>query len=75
MTGDSALNRLSCSGRIEDDEGKTVTIRGRDGTVYVQGNGKYTVTVLSHEAAANLSGASEMTRWMDHQAELPEEFL
>ncbi|MCI9633686.1 MAG: hypothetical protein HFH18_10695 [Ruminococcus sp.] len=75
VTGDSALNRLSCSGRIEDDEGKTVTIRGRDGTVYVQGNGKYTVTVLSHEAAANLSGASEMTRWMDHQAELPEEFL
>lgn len=75
VTGDSALNRLSCSGRIEDDEGQTVTVRGRDGTVYVQGSGKYTVTVLSHEAAANLSGASEMTRWTDHQAELPEEFL
>lgn len=75
VTGDSSLNRLSCSGRIEDDEGKTVTIRGKDGTVYVQGTGKYTITVVSHEPAANLSGASEMSRWTEHQAEVPEIFL
>ena len=75
VTGNSSLNRLSCSGRIEDDEGKTVTIRGKDGTVYVQGTGKYTITVVSHEPAANLSGASEISRWTDHQTEVPEIFL
>ena len=75
VTGDSSLTRLSCSGRIEDEEGKTVTIRGRDGTVYVKGTGKHTIMVMSHEPVANLSGASEMNRWTDYQAELPDVFL
>ncbi len=72
VTGNSTLSRLSCKGKIVDNEGQTVTVRGTDGTLYVQGTGKYTVTVIYYEMAANMSGASEMTRWTDHQAKLPE---
>ena len=72
VTGDSTLTQLSGRGKLEDDEGGTVTIQGIDGTVYVQGSGKYTVTVHAYETEANMSGASEMTRWMDHQVKIPE---
>lgn len=72
VTGDSTLTRLSGRGKLEDDEGGTVTIQGIDGTVYVQGSGKYTVTVHAYETEANMSGTSEMTRWMDHQVKIPE---
>lgn len=72
VTGDSTLTRLSSMGKLEDDEGGAVTIQGIDGTVYVQGSGKYTVTVHVYETAANMSGASEKTRWMDHQVKIPE---
>lgn len=72
VTGDSTLTRLSCRGKIVDDGGDTVTVRGTDGTTYVQGTGKYTVTVNDYEIAANMSGASEMSSWTEHQAALPE---
>lgn len=72
VTGDSTLTRLSCRGKIMDDGGDTVTVRGTDGTTYIQGNGKYTITVNDYEIAANMSGASEMSSWTDHQAALPE---
>lgn len=72
VTGNSTVTRLSCKGKIVDDTGKTVTIRGTDGTTYVQGTGKYTITVVYYEMAANLSGASEMTSWTEYRAALPE---
>lgn len=72
VTGDSTLTRLSCKGTIKDDEGDTVTVLGTDGTAYVQGTGRYTVTVLYYEMAANTSGASKLSRWSDYQVAVPE---
>lgn len=73
VTGNSTVSRLSCQGTIVDDEGNAATVQGRDGTVYIQGAGKYTVTVDVYEALANMSGASEVTRWADHQVEIPQD--
>ena len=50
VTKDSQLSSLTNKGTIKDTEGKTVTIKGSDGTVYVQGDSTYTVTVKSYTA-------------------------
>lgn len=50
VTKDSQLSSLPNKGTIKDTEGKTVTIKGSDGTVYVQGDSTYTVTVESYTA-------------------------
>ena len=50
VTKDSQLSSLTNKGTIKDAEGKTVTIKGSDGTVYVQGDSAYTVTVESYTA-------------------------
>ena len=50
VTKDSQLSSLTNKGTIKDAEGKTVTIKGSDGTVYVQGDSAYTVTVDSYTA-------------------------
>ena len=50
VTKDSQLSSLTNKGTIKDTEGKTVTIMGSDGTVYVQGDSTYTVTVESYTA-------------------------
>ncbi len=73
VTGDSTLSRLSSRGTLLDDEGNAVTVEGKDGTLYMQGTGKYTVTVDTYEAMTNMSGASEPTTWMEHQVEIPQE--
>ena len=50
VTKDSQLSSLTNKGTIKDAEGKTVTIKGSDGTVYVQGDSAYTVTVDAYTA-------------------------
>ena len=50
VTKDSRLSSLTNKGTIKDAEGKTVTIKGSDRTVYVQGDSAYTVTVDSYTA-------------------------
>lgn len=50
VTKDSQLSSLTNKGTIKDTEGKTVTIKGSDGTVYVKGDSTYTVTVESYTA-------------------------
>ena len=72
VTGDSVLTGLSNSGTIVDEDGNTVTVKGSDGTVYVEGTGSYTVTVESYSDSADLSGSSEVTQWSDYQVEKPE---
>ena len=57
VTGDSRLTNLSNEGTIVDDKGKTVTIKGSDGTVHVQGDSTYTITVDHYSDTADLSGA------------------
>lgn len=73
VTGDSTLSSLSCSGTIADEEGKTVTVKGNDGTVYVEGDSEYSITVDSYTADADLSGMSQTAQWEDWQMEKPEE--
>ena len=46
---------------------------GTDGTVYVEGTSEYTITVVSYEETADLSGASETAAWADYEVERPEE--
>lgn len=73
VTGDSTVSALYCAGTIEDNEGKTVTVKGTDGTVYVKGDGSYTITVTSYEDSADLSGASTTTSWSAYETEKPAE--
>ena len=48
VTGNSTVTSLTCNGSITGDDGKSVTIAGTDGTVFVQGTGKYTITTGSY---------------------------
>lgn len=50
VTKDSRLSGLTNKGTIKDADGKAVTIKGSNGTVYVQGDSAYTVTVESYTA-------------------------
>lgn len=73
VTGDSTVSALHCAGTIEDNEGKNVTVKGTDGTVYVEGDSSYTITVTSYEDSADLSGASTATSWSAYETEKPSE--
>ena len=59
VTGDSAVTSLSNAGKIIDANGKTVTIKGTDGKVYVKGDSKYTVTVEKYSEEADTSGVGK----------------
>lgn len=67
VTKDSTLTKLSCAGKVVDKNGKTVTIKGTDGTVYVKGTSSITVTVSEYSDSADLSGASKTTSWSDYK--------
>lgn len=75
VTGDSSLTTLANEGTIVDSEGKTVSIMGEDGTLYVEGDSAYTVTVGSYEEQADLSGSVTPDTWENMQIEKPEELL
>lgn len=69
VTGDSTLSKLSCAGKIMDESGKTVTVKGLDGTVYVEGESDYVITVGSYVETADLKGASTGTTWESYEVE------
>ena len=71
VTGDSTLSELQNSGTIVDADGHTVTIKGSDGTVYVEGTSEYTITVSSYKTTADTSGATAATSWSDYEVERP----
>lgn len=73
VTGDSTVKGLYCAGTISDAEGNTVTIKGTDGIVYVEGTSDYTITTESYEDQADLSSASQTTSWSDYEVEKPAE--
>lgn len=73
VTGDSTLTKLYNAGTIVDNDGKAVTIKGTDGTVYVKGESKYTVTVSSYSTKADLSGMTKNTAWKDYEVSKPSE--
>ncbi len=45
VTEGCAFENLQCCGEIVDEEGKAVTVKGTDGTVYMQGDSDITITV------------------------------
>lgn len=69
VTGDSTLTALYNEGTIQDADGKTVTVKGTDGTVYVQGDSSYTITVSSYSDSADLSGAGTMDSFSSYAVE------
>ena len=71
VTGDSTLTNLYNEGTIVDENGKTVSIVGADGTVYVSGTSDYTVTVSSYSSSADFSGAATADSWSNHAVEKP----
>ncbi len=71
ITGNSTLTKLYNAGSIVDSSGKTVTIKGTDGTVYVKGSSKYTITVSSYSTNVDLSGMTEASAWTDYETEKP----
>ncbi len=67
VTGDSVLTALYNEGSITDSNGNTVSIVGNNGTVYVQGDSPYTVTVDGYGESADFSGAGTLTDWSDYE--------
>ena len=72
VTGDSTVSTLSNAGTIVDDSGKNVTIKGTDGTVYVEGDSDYTITVDKYEDTAYTSGSDTVASWSDYEVEKPD---
>ena len=53
--------------------GKTVTIQGTDGTVYVQGDSEYTITTGSYSDTADMSGATAIQDQSVYTVEKPDQ--
>lgn len=73
VTGDSTVSGLHNEGTIQDNLGRTVSIVGKDGTVYVKGNSEYTITTGSYDTQADMSGADEAGTFADYKVEKPDE--
>lgn len=73
VTGDSTIDDLYNAGTITDADGKTVTIRGTDGKVYVEGTSSYTITVDSYSTEDKSSEALETPVYADYEVERSEE--
>ena len=48
------------------ENGQSVTVKGTDGTVYVQGTSDVTVTVGSYSTNVDTSGAATADSWSDY---------
>ncbi len=66
VTADSTLGSLCCAGTITDAEGRTVTVVGQDGTVFVQGESDVTVTAASWSTETDVSGAGTVDTFAEH---------
>jgi hypothetical protein len=66
VTGNSKITYLECAGTITDAAGNAVTVVGTDGTVYVQGNSEYIVTVSSFTTEVNLDDSGAIDSFEDH---------
>lgn len=73
VTLTSALTSLANEGTIKDADGNSVTIKGTDGTVYVQGTSSYTITVGSYSTSADMSGAASADSFSDHAVDKPDQ--
>ena len=73
VIGDSTVSSLENEGTIVDSNGKTVTIQGTDGTVYVQGDSEYTITTGSYSDTADMSGATAIQDQSVYTVEKPDQ--
>lgn len=73
VTGDSTVSSLENERTIVDSNGKTVTIQGTDGTVYVQGDSEYTITTGSYSDTADMSGATAIQDQSVYTVEKPDQ--
>lgn len=74
VTDDSEVTNLCCAGKIEDENGNTVTIKDADDNVLVSGTSDCTVTVLgTYSQDVDLSGADTATSFDDFAVEVPDE--
>ncbi|MDO4379220.1 MAG: hypothetical protein Q4C64_08860 [Erysipelotrichia bacterium] len=67
----STLTTLNNAGTISDADGNKVTIQGTDGTVYVKGKSKYTITVSNYSTKADTSNASKITKYSTFKQNKP----
>ena len=72
VTGDSTITSLSNAGTITDEDGKTVSIVGTDGTTYVEGDSDYTITVGSYQDSTDTSASTTVDDWSNYEVERPE---
>lgn len=71
VTADSTLTSLYNEGQVVDANGKTVTIKSTDGTVYVQGDSDLTVTVSDYSTSADFSGAYTANSFSSYEVTNP----
>ena len=61
------------SGKVVDANGNNVTVKGEDGTVYVQGNSGITVTVSSYSTEDKSADALQTPSYSDYEVAEPDE--
>ncbi|MGN0350936.1 MAG: hypothetical protein ACI4ES_04720 [Roseburia sp.] len=71
VTADSEIDDLYNAGTIVDEDGKTVSIVGTDGTVYVEGTSSYTITVSSYSTEDMSANALQSPSYDDYKVENP----
>lgn len=72
VTGDSTVSSLSCEGTIRDADGNTVTVKGTDSTIYIEGTSAYTITADSYSDTADMSGGPAESSWSDYEVTRPD---
>ena len=73
VTEDCTIDALYAAGKIVDADGNNVTVKGEDGTVYVQGNSGITVTVSSYSTEDKSTDALQTPSYSDYEVAEPDE--
>ena len=73
VTEDCTIDALYAAGKIVDADGNNVTVKGEDGTVYVQGNSGITVTVSSYSTEDKSTDALQTQSYSDYELAEPDE--
>lgn len=71
VTKDSEITSLFHEGSIIDEDGKSVTIVGTDGKVYVDGESQITVTVTNYSDTTDMSATTSITSYTEYQVDKP----
>ena len=73
VTEDCTIDALYAAGKLVDANGNSVTVKGEDGTVYVQGNSGITVTVSSYSTEDKSADALQTPSYSDYEVAEPDE--